>query len=103
MPSVTTDHLRNLIAQSPHGQQRVASRYATPGGDVRGIPAIVPAADWPGLQCLTGDRGARALFQSPDTQSVTLDDGDLDIDTPGDLARWRATPIRRPHLSDETS
>ncbi len=103
MPSVTTDHLRNLIAQSPHGQQRVASRYATPGGDVRGIPAIVPAANWPDLQRLTGDRGARALFHAPDTRTVVLEDGSVDIDTPDDLTRWRSRHNQQaPPRPDET-
>jgi CTP:molybdopterin cytidylyltransferase MocA len=97
MPSVTVDHVRALVQQSNGGRHRVASSYAGPDGAVvRGIPAVLPRADWPALAALSGDRGARALLQAPDTRIVHLEEGAFDLDTPEDVQRWRG---RRPHES----
>lgn len=96
MPSVTTDHIRALLQQSAEGQHRVASSYEGPDGAVvRGIPAVLPRADWPALLALAGDRGARALLQAADTRVVHLEQGTFDLDTPEDVRRWRAE-FRRP-------
>lgn len=95
MPAVSAAHLARLIGQSGHAQRRVASAYAAPShesaGDapVRGIPALFPVADWPLLLALRGDRGARILCNEPDTVTVTLHNGQFDIDEPADLATWR--------------
>lgn len=97
MPSVTVDHIRALVLESADGRHRVASSYAgSEGAVVRGIPAVLPRADWPALAALSGDRGARALLQAPDTRIVQLEEGAFDLDTPEDVHRWRA---RRPHES----
>jgi molybdenum cofactor cytidylyltransferase len=97
MPSVTADHIRALVQRSDDGRLRVASSYAGPdGAEVRGIPAVLPRADWPALATLSGDRGARALLQAPDTRIVHLEEGAFDLDTPEDVQRWRG---RRPHES----
>jgi len=95
MPSVTADHLAQLLAASVGGTRRTASTYAAADGSmIRGIPAVLPRADWPWLAALDGDRGARALFTEAATALVPLDGGALDLDTPADVARWRmADPL----------
>lgn len=91
MPTVTVDHLQSLLATSTHGRQRVASAYPGPDGvTVRGIPAVLPRPDWPTLAALDGDQGARGLLRHEDTLTVSLRQGNFDIDTPADVAAWRA-------------
>ena len=92
MPSVTTKHLGALIAESREAAgplRRVASRYR----GVRGIPALLPRGDWATLQRLNGDEGARELIRSTDTFSVSLREGIFDLDTPADVAAWRAASL----------
>ena len=97
MPSVEAAHLRALIATWAEGGQRVASAYRSASGAlIRGIPALFPVADWAGLLQLTGDTGARRLVEHPDALSVFLRDGNLDLDTPADVERWRATSTAIP-------
>lgn len=85
-PATTAAHLRSLLeAHHTHGE-RVVSLYA----GVRGIPAVWPRADWHGLRALHGDRGAKALLQG-DEHAISLAHGALDLDTPEDVKRWRAT------------
>lgn len=97
MPTVGTAHLAALLAQFD-GQRRVASRYgrATAASPVRGIPAILPRRDWPWLASLTGEQGARDALRDEATITVDLRDGDFDLDTPDDVARWRASITGRP-------
>ena len=94
MPTVTVAHLKSLLAESNVGAQRVASAYAGPDGSpergpVRGIPAVLPRADWPDLAALDGDQGARALLRDAGTMTVSLPNGRFDLDTPSDVAAWR--------------
>ncbi|MDQ8161647.1 MAG: nucleotidyltransferase family protein [Gemmatimonadota bacterium] len=98
MPSVTTAHLRALIDAAPTGGERVASAYAGPDAKadakaeaepVRGIPALLPRADWEALAALDGDQGARALLRQAQTRTVLLPHGTFDLDTPADVDRWR--------------
>ncbi|MBL0171673.1 MAG: DinB family protein [Gemmatimonadaceae bacterium] len=94
MPTVNSEHFRAIIDtssdHSPDHSSIIASRYESAGGDmVLGIPALFPKADWAILRSLTGDRGAKSLF-SIDTLSVFLRLGSFDLDTPSDVARWRA-------------
>lgn len=99
MPAVTADHLRALLTQC-RGGVRVASEYGRDDGEaVRGIPAVLPRADWPWLQALTGDTGARHLLREAQTRLVPLPDGEWDLDTPSDLERWqrRRSVARVPH------
>ena len=86
MPSVTVSHLRALRAASDAASARVASAYAA----THGIPALFPRRDWPTLQALSGDTGARGLLRLADTRSVSLAGGTFDLDTPADVAAWRA-------------
>lgn len=98
MPSVTAEHLSELLAVSVGGTRRVGSKYrvrpteSDTARDVRGIPALFPEEDWAVLTQLTGDRGAKALIESPEILLVFLRNGTFDIDTPADLAQWRADP-----------
>lgn len=91
MPSVSAAHLQALIAaaQSPMDSTRT-TRVASAYGDTCGIPALFPRSDWAALMALTGDTGARGLLRGADTRRVPLPDGTLDLDTPADVARWRA-------------
>lgn len=84
-PAVTAEHLRALIALHREQGGRAVSSYAR----VRGIPAVWPRHDWPALLALTGDRGARVLLRGNEP-AVPLPDGARDLDTPDDVARWRA-------------
>ena len=102
MPSVTTAHLQALLERAvvdgSTAWHRVASAYAGREGEsVHGIPAVLPQADFPALQALTGDKGARAILATADTASVDLPDGRFDLDTPADVLRWRAATSPSPH------
>ncbi len=91
MPSVSASHLRALCARA-EGSRRVASLYSRDDGvPVRGIPAVLPREDWPWLEQLSGDQGARPLLQHVDTLTEFLADGVFDLDTPADVQRWRLT------------
>lgn len=100
MPAVTAPF---LVALRSHftGTERVAAAYvagasmpaasaAATTAPARGIPAILPRADWPWLTMLSGEQGAKPLLQQ-DTIAVPLGDGAFDLDTPADVARWRQT------------
>lgn len=84
-PAVTTQHLQKLQARFTQEPRRVVSAYA----GVHGIPAVWPRSDWPAMMALSGDRGARALLEGSEA-AVPLVYGELDVDTPEDLAQWRA-------------
>lgn len=76
---------------------RVASEYTTADGrSTRGIPAVVPRADWPALLSLEGDRGAKGMFEGSETRTVSLVNGNFDLDTQGDVSAWRASEQRSP-------
>jgi molybdenum cofactor cytidylyltransferase len=87
MPTVTMMHLQAL-RQEFDGSARVASAYDASGTAVRGIPAILPRADWHWLQSLSGEQGAKPLLREAAVRVVTLADGDFDLDSPADVARW---------------
>ncbi len=96
MPSVDTTHLQAIINAPSNCSSLVASEYeSASGARIRGIPALFPKARWTALRALSGDRGARDMLQSTDTLSVFLQNGGYDLDTPSDLARWRANPSPR--------
>ena len=75
MPSVTSAHLRALIAQG----DLTASRYAGRNG----VPAFFPASAFPDLLAANGDEGARHILRN--APSIPLRGGELDVDTPVDL------------------
>ena len=86
-PRLSADHLRMVLSafRAENGPCIVASAYA----GVRGIPALFPAQVYPQLGLLSGDRGARALLLDPPCRllEVSFPGGEVDIDSPGDLAR----------------
>ena len=91
MPDVHVQHLQMLISKWRNSGARVASLYEDAGPSVRGVPAVFPRSDGSALLLITGDKGARDLLVATDTLSVPLRSGNLDIDTPADVERWRAT------------
>ncbi|GGA64729.1 hypothetical protein GCM10011507_15470 [Edaphobacter acidisoli] len=76
MPAVTPEHLRLLMTTG----ETMASAYA----GRHGVPAYFPADRFAELAQLHGDSGAREMLRN--VQSVELVGGELDIDTPEDLA-----------------
>lgn len=85
-PRLDSTHLAALIAAF-HAQGNgviVASSYA----GAMGVPAIFPRKLFEELKSLAGDKGARALFMhhADSLIAVPFDGGDIDIDTPDDLA-----------------
>ena len=96
MPQIDSEHYRRLCVTSAHGIHRTGSAYmAERCADavplLLGIPAVFPLADFGALQRLSGDRGARALLAQPGTRSVPSIRCMFDLDTPSDVAAWRAT------------
>jgi CTP:molybdopterin cytidylyltransferase MocA len=85
-PRVTEEHLRQMIDKFDAQLERIliTSTYA----GVRGIPAIFPREAHGELLALRGDKGARALLQKPlwHVIEVPLEGGEIDIDSPDDLA-----------------
>ena len=91
-PATTADHLHRLATQNR--AQCVASSYPTSTGHRHnGVPAYFPASTFPELQKLHGDSGARELLAN--AESVPLQDGELDLDTPQDLELILARGSRR--------
>lgn len=95
MPTANVGHFASLrdAALASGTLSRAASEYTTRGGNAltRGIPAVFPRRDWPELLALHGDRGAKSLCEAPGTRTVPLLDGSFDLDTPDDVAAWRAS------------
>ena len=81
MPAITPHHLRALAADGA----LTASRYA----DRNGVPAFFPQASFTDLLAVTGDQGARAILAK--APALDLPGGELDLDTPEDLARLHAS------------
>jgi molybdenum cofactor cytidylyltransferase len=88
-PRVTAEHLRRMIEKFDAQSEPIliVSTYS----GVRGIPAIFPREAEGGLLALRGDTGARALLQQPPWPviSLPLEGGEIDVDSPDDLARIR--------------
>lgn len=78
--AITPEHLEALTRTATEIR---ASSYAGRNG----VPAYFPASIFDRLLDLRGDTGARELLR--DAQSIPLMNGELDIDTPEDLARAR--------------
>jgi len=84
-PRVTPEHLRMMVEEwNGNETQIVASAYS----DTLGAPALLPAGTFAKILRLSGDVGARALFDDPDfdVTAVRFDAAAADIDTPADLA-----------------
>jgi molybdenum cofactor cytidylyltransferase len=88
-PALSREHLRRLLELHRNEPEIVAaSRYAGRSG----VPAIVPRALFPKLLTLTGDHGARAVFDRTESRINDIDfpGGELDIDSPKDLEQFRS-------------
>ncbi len=103
-PAVTAAHLRRLVGRwRQGGGSIVASVYGSPDAKTpepaRGVPALFASQHFPEFKQLQGDRGAGVLLaRHPETLAlVPLPGGELDLDTPEDLARYqqRQLPARR--------
>lgn len=79
---LATSHLEALVAAAVGGRT-AGSAYA---GTV-GVPAIFPAASFPRLARLAGDRGARMLLREDGVVAVPWPGGEHDVDEPADLRR----------------
>ncbi len=79
-PAVTPEHLARLTRV---GDRVVASTYA----GRKGVPAYFPASSFAALMALKGDAGARELLR--EAEAITLPLGEVDVDTPDDLALAR--------------
>jgi molybdenum cofactor cytidylyltransferase len=77
MPAVDAKHLRAISASG----RLTASAY----GGRKGVPAYFPQSFLAALAECRGDAGARSMLQK--APAVELVNGDLDIDSPEDLAR----------------
>lgn len=95
MPQVDSEHYRLLCVTSKFGSLRTGSAYMAEQcidtvSLLIGIPAVFPFSDFGALQRLSGDRGARALLAQSGTLSVPSFRCMFDLDTPSDVAAWRA-------------
>lgn len=83
-PRVSLEHLEALVERWDGASRSVV---ATAYGTALGAPALLPVGLFPDIAELTGDRGARALFDAPDVEvrSVACEAAALDVDTPQDL------------------
>ncbi len=63
-----------------------------------GVPAVLPRRYWRAIRALRGDAGARALLRGRAITTVDMPEAELDIDTPGDVARLLRS--RRPMNDD---
>ncbi len=87
MPRVQPDTVRRLRDALATG----ASMVVPVMQGRRGNPAGFAHAHLPALLSLQGDRGARALLESPALVEIAVEDAGIftDVDTPDDLARLR--------------
>jgi molybdenum cofactor cytidylyltransferase len=80
-----------IAAWRRHPRAIVAAR----AGTVIGPPAILPRSEFRAVRRLRGDTGARALLSDPSRAviEIRITSAAFDVDTPADLARWRAAPV----------
>jgi len=84
-PLVAAEHLRKLIdSWSGSDNEIVATAYA----GTQGPPVLFPSGAYQALRSMTGDQGARALFNDSrfSLKTVRCEAAAIDIDTPADLA-----------------
>jgi molybdenum cofactor cytidylyltransferase len=86
-PLVDVGDLQALLREhAAHANSIIAAEY---GAGVSGPPCLFPAADFPALVALDGDRGARQVIkQNADrARQVAMPNAALDVDTSADLMR----------------
>lgn len=89
-PFVTREIIARLVAAHLEtGRSIVASRY----GGSYGVPALFGKAHFAELTTLEGDAGAKQVIQKhlPKVHLLSFPEGEIDIDTPDDLARLQST------------
>lgn len=79
-PFVSAAHLRQLAETS-------GSIVATRWDEASGPPCLFEQVHFAELAALSGDQGAKALIRQHGATYLTLQDAQVDIDTPADLAR----------------
>jgi len=85
-PHVGANVLRNLMAaHASTGKPIVACGY----GGTRGVPALFARAVWPECTSVAGRAGAKQIIEKDCSRVhvAQFPEGDIDIDTPADLAR----------------
>lgn len=89
-PLVEAAHLVALAEAARDGDKPIA---ASSYGGTLGVPALFAASIFPELLKLPGDSGARRVIlrEAARVVSVTLPDGELDVDTPEDWQRALAS------------
>jgi len=91
-PALSAEHLNALLHASDDVRKGgiVASSYA----GIAGIPAIFPESQFQNLLALRGDAGARSLLRDPRCPliEVPFAGGEVDVDTPQDLAATADLP-----------
>ena len=86
-PYLSTHHLRALRERYMRERRSTASAYA----GILGVPAIIDACYFDRLLDLRGDRGAGALLGGDiEVAALPWPAGSVDLDTPGDVAAYRA-------------
>ena len=96
-PFVTREIITRLVAAHREtGRSIVASRY----GGSYGVPALFDKIHFAELTTLKGDVGAKRVIQThlPTVHLVPFPEGEIDIDTPDDLAR-----LQSPDYSDASN
>ena len=89
-PFVTREIIARLVAAHREtGRSIVASRY----GGSYGVPALFGKGHFAELTTLEGDAGAKQIIQRhlPKVHLLPFPEGEIDIDTPEDLARLQST------------
>lgn len=81
---ITPGHLHQLLETWPGSDTHIV---ATAFGHSLGPPVLLPRATFAHLTALSGDRGARSLFDDDrfEFSAVPFQDAHIDIDTPDDL------------------
>lgn len=103
MPGLTADLIIRLVtAFAAHGHDRILHPVLADGAQRN--PVLWPRRFFPELAALSGPRGGKALLarHAPDAVVVPVAHPDevADLDTPDDLAAWRAAGLsRRPPVT----
>lgn len=91
-PAFSADTIAQLVeTQRTSGRSIVAARYS----GRQGAPALFMREHFSTLTALTGEEGARALLNGPTSHvaTVELPQLALDLDTPNDVAAFRAGKV----------
>lgn len=76
-------------------QRNPRAIVAARAGQVLGPPVILPRSAFRFVRRLRGDAGAKALLSDPARRviEIGITSAGFDVDTPADLARWRADAV----------